>query len=94
MALGNLRALKRVLRYIDCQSDHRAPSKVDDGVDGDHFQIQHDVSWSLNWTGHHHSGADWPGLPHVELSAFIPRLDLEDVVGSRVTSCGLHLEDV
>lgn len=33
-------------------------------------------------------------MPHVELSAFIPRLNLENVIGPRIAGCGLHLEDV
>lgn len=35
-----------------------------------------------------------PSYPHVEFSAFIPRLDLEDVIGPRVAGRRLHLEDV
>lgn len=32
--------------------------------------------------------------PHVEFPALVPWFDLEDVIGSRVASCCLHLEDV
>lgn len=32
--------------------------------------------------------------PHVEFPAFVPWFDLEDVIGSRVASCCLHLKDV
>lgn len=32
--------------------------------------------------------------PHVKLSAFISWLYLEDVESTRVTRCGLHLEDI
>lgn len=76
------------------QPDDGAASEVDDCVDGDHFQIQCDVARTLDGTSHNQGGTDGACLPHVEFSAFIPRLDLENVVGTRVASCCLHLEDV
>lgn len=35
-----------------------------------------------------------PSYPHVELSALIARLDLENVISPRIAGRGLHLEDV
>lgn len=35
-----------------------------------------------------------PSYPHIEFSALVPRLDLENVVSAGVAGRGLHLEDV
>lgn len=83
-----------VLRHIYPQSDHRAASEVDDGVDSDHFQVQLQVSGPFDGACHHQGGTDGARLPHIEFSALIPRLDLENVISPRVASRGLHLEDV
>lgn len=42
----------------------------------------------------HHLVAIQSTYPHMELSAFIARLDLEDVKGAWVACGGLHLKDI
>lgn len=83
-----------VLRHVYPQSDHGAASEVDDGVDSDHFQVQLYFPGPFDGACHHQGGTDGACLPHIEFSAFIPRLDLENVISPRVAGCCLHLEDV
>lgn len=88
------RRSERVLGHIYPQSNHRAASEVDDGVDRDHFQVQLYVPGPFDGASHHQGGTDGARLPHIEFSALIPRLDLENVISPRVAGCCLHLEDV
>lgn len=88
------RGSERVLRHVYPQSDHGAASEVDDSVDRDHFQVQLYVPRPFDGTCHHQGGTDGARLPHIEFSALIPRLDLENVIGPRVAGRRLHLEDV
>lgn len=86
--------LEWVLWYKYPQPDDRASSEVDDGVDSDHFQVQLNSARPFHRTGHHQRSTDGSCLPHVEFPALVPWFDLEDVIGSRVASCCLHLKDV
>lgn len=85
---------ERILGHVYPQSDHGAASEVDDSVDGDHLQVQLDVPRPFDGACHHQGGTDRPCLPHIELSTLIPRFDLENVIGARVSGGCLHLEDV
>lgn len=49
---------ERVLRHVYPQSDHGAASEVDDGVDGDHFQVQLYVPGPFDGACHHQGGTD------------------------------------
>lgn len=49
---------ERVLGHIYPQSDHRAASEVDDGVDCDHFQVQLYVPGPFDGASHHQGGTD------------------------------------
>lgn len=86
--------LERVLWYVYPQPDDRASPEVDDGVNSDHFQVQLNSTGPFHGTGHHQGSTDRSRLPHVEFPALVPWFDLEDVIGSRVASCCLHLKDV
>lgn len=88
------RGSERVLGHIYPQSDHGAASEVDDRVDCDHFQVQLYVPRPFDGACHHQGGTDGARLPHIEFSALIPRLDLENVISPRVAGRRLHLEDV
>lgn len=64
------RGSERVLGHVYPQSDHRAASEVDDGVDSDHFQVQLYVPGPFDGACHHQGGTDgtrllWtePGIP-------------------------------
>lgn len=52
------RGSERVLGHVYPQSDHGAAPEVDDGVDGDHFQVQLDVPGPFDGAGHHQGGTD------------------------------------
>lgn len=88
------RGSERILRHIYPQSDHGAASEVDDSVDSDHLQVQLDVPRPFDGACHHQGGTHRPCLPHIELSTLVARFDLENVIGTRVSGCCLHLEDV
>lgn len=55
-----------VLGHIYPQSDHRAASEVDDGVDRDHFQVQLYVPGPFDGACHHQGGTDGARLLWME----------------------------
>lgn len=50
--------LEGVLWHVYPQPDDRASSEVDDGVNGDHFQVQLNSTGPLHGAGHHQRSAD------------------------------------
>lgn len=85
---------ERMLWHKYRQTDDGAASEVDDIVDGNHLQVQHDFFGPSNGPWQNQCGAHITGLPHVKLSPLVTRLYLEDVEGAGVACGGLHLEDI
>ena len=75
------RGSERVLRHVYPQSDHRAASEVDDGVDSDHLQVQLYVPGPLDGACHHQGGTDGTRLLWTEASTLVR----EGLAGARGT---------
>lgn len=84
--------LEGVLWYVYPQPDDRASSEVDDGVDGDHFQVQLNSTGPLHGAGHHQRSTDGSRLlctRQEEAGGILKSSSWKTVISGETTGHGL-----
>lgn len=79
---------------VNGEAQNRAGLVAHERIDRHHLQIKDVLLQSRHCSGQHQHGTDVVDLPYVEFFIFVSRTNAEGVVGSRIDTGGLDLEDV